>query len=86
LTYQELQKKAMELSRDLHDIQVEYDADGDGCDDNYGDAEDAEDTEDAEDEAEDDAQVTEDAQVGEDEDQLDDFPKEIDLMDSTENP
>ena len=77
LTYQELQKKAMELSRELHDIQAEYDADGDGCDDNYGDVEDAED-EDAEDEVAED----EDAE----EEQLDDYPKEIDLMESTENP
>jgi hypothetical protein len=72
LIYQELQKKAMELSRELHEIQAEYDADG--CDDNYGDDdEDAdEDEEDAEDTEEEDAEDAEDAEDEEDEEDAED--------------
>ena len=88
LVYQELQKKAMELSRELHDIQEEYDADGDGCDDNYGDDDDA-DADADEDEDSDDEQDDADAddeQMAVVENGGDDYPKEIDLIVSSDNP
>jgi hypothetical protein len=99
LAYQELQKKAMELSRELHDIQEEYDADGDGCDDNYGDEDDEEENYEEEDEEEDDEEDDEDEQNNQDNEQeeadvnderievgYDDYPKEIDLIASSDNP
>ena len=58
LIYQELQKKAMELSRELHEIRAEYDADG--CDDNYGDDDDADEDDDDAEEDEEDAEDEED--------------------------
>jgi len=82
LAYQELQKKAMELSRELHDIQAEYDADGDGCDDNYGD----EDDQDDQDDDQDDQNDQDDDQDDQDDDQEDVYPKEIDLIASSDNP
>jgi len=83
LVYQELQKKAMELSRELHDIQEEYDGDGDGCDDNYGDDGDDDVDEDSEDE-QDDADADDEQIVVEN--GGDDYPKEIDLIVSSDNP
>ena len=81
LTHQELQKKAMELSRELHDIQAEYDADADGCDDNYGDDDVDEDVLSGNEEETND---NEQEDVVENKD--DDYPKEIDLIASIDNP
>lgn len=93
LVYQELQKKAMELSRELHEIQEEYDADGDGCDDNYGDEDDEDDDEedgeeDNEDEQNNQDNEQEEADVNDERIDVvdDDYPKEIDLMASSDNP
>ena len=87
LVYQELQKKAMELSRELHDIQEEYDGDGDGCDDNYGDdGDDGDDDVDEDSEDEQDDADADDEQMAVVENGGDDYPKEIDLIVSSDNP